>query len=272
MAFNNPQNRNVPIHSGLIVPKGELVQTSILSKRISKKKIEEIAIQKYRACGQGIDFSDVMEFRCSKTNAQRILKDCCVQRILFRSPKRTSPQRYYPSIIKADILENLKQKGNVPLHLTEVLSSKAPLEEQKAQNLYDIFYSFGRYPLYIHKLQLQLSLESRYYTDIQKTSSKHNKSKQHEEKIGTSIVKYLVYPNGKTMIFVACSNNPFRLEDESDVSIIYAFLGQIRDRLLYLMTDPHERIVPPIMKWILTGCDINKDVTVSDKLQLTLLI
>jgi hypothetical protein len=65
------------------------------------KKIEELAIQKYRTCGQGIDFSDVMEFRCSKANAQRILKDCCMQRILFRSPKRTGPQRYYPSIIKA---------------------------------------------------------------------------------------------------------------------------------------------------------------------------
>jgi len=107
MAFNNPadnpQNRNVPIQSGLIVPKAELVYTSILSKRISKKKIEELAVQKYRACGQGIDFSDVMEFRCSKANAQRILKDCCGQRILFRSPKGTSPQRYYPSIIKADI-------------------------------------------------------------------------------------------------------------------------------------------------------------------------
>ncbi|MGA9151377.1 MAG: hypothetical protein WBZ36_12430, partial [Candidatus Nitrosopolaris sp.] len=104
---------------------------------------------------------------------------------------------------------------------------------------------------------------------IQKTCSKHNKAKQHEEKIGTSIVKYLVYPNGKTMVFVACSNNPFKLEDESDVSIIYAFLGQVRDRLLYLMTDPHERIVPPIMKWILTACDINRDITVSDMLQLT---
>jgi hypothetical protein len=269
MAFNNPQNRNVPIRSEVIVPKEELVHTSILSKRISKKKIVEIAVQKYRACGQGIDFSDVMEFHCSKANAQRILKDCCEQRILFRSPKRTSPQRYYPSIIKANILENLKQKGNVPIHLTEVLSSNAPLEEQRAQNLYDILYSFGRYPPYIHKLQLQLSLESRYYTDIQKSSSKYNKAKQHVERIGTSIVKYLIYPNGKTMVFVACSNNPSKLEDESDVSILYAFLGQIRDRLLYLMTDPHERIVPPIMKWILTGCDINKDVTVTDKLQLT---
>ena len=52
------------------------------------------------------------------------------------------------------------------------------------------------------------------------------------------------------MVFIACSNNPFRLEDEFDVSIVYAFLGQVRDRLLYLMTDPHERIVPAIMKWM----------------------
>jgi hypothetical protein len=109
MAFDsgaNHQDRNVPIQYDRIVPKDELVHTYILCKRISKKKIEELAVQKYRTCGNGIDFSDVMEFRCSKTKAQRILKDCCQQRIgkdgtahapiLFRSPKRTSPQRYYP--------------------------------------------------------------------------------------------------------------------------------------------------------------------------------
>ena len=207
-----------------------------------------------------------------KTKAQRILKDCCQQRILFRSPQRTSPQHYYPSILKADILEKLKQKGNVPIDLTEPTSSKTPLsilEEQKAQNLLDALYLLGSSPLYIHKLQLQLSLDSRYYTDIRKDRSEYNKAKQHEEKIGTSIVKYLVYPNGKTMVFVACSNNPFKLEDEADESILYSFLGQVRDRLLYLVTDPHERIVPPITKWVLTGCDINKDITVTDMLQLS---
>jgi hypothetical protein len=131
----NPQNINVPIQSEVIVPNDELVHTRILLKRIPKKKIEELAIQKYRACGQGIDFSDVTEFRCSKANAQRILKDCCVQRILFRSPKRTNPQHYYPSILKADILENLKQKGNVPIHLTEVTSCKAHLSTLKEQKV-----------------------------------------------------------------------------------------------------------------------------------------
>ena len=38
---------------------------------------------------------------------------------------------------------------------------------------------------------------------------------------------------------------------------------------LYLVTDPHERIVPPITNWVLIGCDINKDITVTDMLQLT---
>jgi hypothetical protein len=75
--------------------------------------------------------------------------------------------------------------------------------------------------------------------------------------------------DGKTMVFVARSNNPFKLEDETDESILYAFLGQVRDRLLYLVSDPHERIVPPITEWILTGCDINKDITVTDMLQLS---
>jgi hypothetical protein len=143
------------------------------------------------------------------------------------------------------------------------------MREQKAQNLLDILSSFGRSPLYIHKLQLQLSFEPTYYTDIQKNSSKYNKAKQHEEKIGKAVVKYLVYPNGKVMVFVACSNNPFKLEDEGDESILYSFLGQVRDRLLYLVTDPHERIVPPIIKWVLTGCDINKDVTITDMFQLS---
>ncbi len=275
--------KNVPIQSDEIVPKDDLVHTLMYRKRISKKKIEELAVQKYRRCGKGIDFSDVMELGCSKTKAQRILKDCCQQRmgkdgtlhalILFRSPKRTSPQQYYPSALRADIFERLKQRGNVPIYPTELSSSKAPLstalEQQKAQNLLDMLLSLGRFPLFIHKLQLQLTFESRYYNDIQKSCSQYNKSKQHEEKIGSAVVKYLVYPNGKVMVFVACSNNPFKLEYETDESILHSFLGQVRDRLLYVMSDPQEHIVPHITEWRLVGCDINKDIEVTNMLQLT---
>jgi hypothetical protein len=288
MEFDNSgashQDRNVPIQSDGIVPKDELVHTFMYRKRIPKKKIEELAIQKYRKYGKGNDFKDVvLEFGCSKKKAQRVLKDCCQRRmekdgtllapILFRSPKRTSPQHYYPSALRADIIERLKQRGNVPIYPTELSSSKAPLstalEQQKAQNLLDILYSLGSFPLYIHKLQLQLTFESKYYNDIQKSCSHYNKSKQHEEKIGSAIVKYLIYPNGKVMVSAACSNNPFKLEYETDESIVYSFLGQVRDRLLYVMSDPHERIVPPITEWVLIGCDINKDITVTDMFQLS---
>jgi hypothetical protein len=68
------------------------------------------------------------------------------------------------------------------------------------------------------------------------------------------------------MVYIACSNNPFKLEDEIT---LYSFLGQVRDRLLYFLKDPHERIVPPITEWILIGCDGNKDITVTDRLQLS---
>ena len=40
----------------------------------------------------------------------------------------------------------------------------------------------------------------------------------------------------------ACSDNPFKLETDNDVSSLFAFFGQVRDRLLYLLSDVRERI------------------------------
>ncbi len=37
-------------------------------------------------------------------------------------------------------------------------------------------------------------------------------------------------------------------------------LGQIRDRLIILIRDEHERIVPDVMDWQITEYDINKDI------------
>src|SRR5215813_9432540 len=77
-------NKNVPIQSEWTVPNDGLVHSGHSPKRISKKEIEELAVQKYRRCGQGIDFSDITrQFRCPKDKAQRKLKCQCRQRILF---------------------------------------------------------------------------------------------------------------------------------------------------------------------------------------------
>jgi hypothetical protein len=144
--------------------------------------------------------------------------------------------------------------------------STETLEQDKAQNLLDVLLLLGGASPYIHKLQLRLSIDPRYYNDIQKVCSEHNGEKQYEEIIGTAVVKYSVYPNGTTMVYVACCNNPFKLEDEIT---LYSFLGQVRDRLLYFVADPHERTVLPLNEWILTGWDIDKDIPVTDMLQLS---
>jgi hypothetical protein len=122
---------------------------------------------------------------------------------------------------------------------------------------------------YIHKIQLRFSIDLGYYNDIKKVCSEHNGEKQYEEIIGTALVKYSVYPKGTIMVYVASSNNPFKLENEADLLTLYSFLGQVRDRLLHLLADPRELIVPPITEWVLTGCDRNKDITVTDRLQLS---
>jgi len=113
MAFDssltNLQNRNVLIQPEGIVPNDELVDRPILSKRISKKEIEELAVQRYRTCGQGIDFSDITKnFGYSKDKAQSRLKYYSRQGTLF-TLKRTSPQRYYPSDWKKGVQDSEKR-------------------------------------------------------------------------------------------------------------------------------------------------------------------
>src|SRR5215471_6011833 len=114
MAFDltNLQNRNVPIQSEEIVPNDGLVHSGYSPRRISKKEVEELAVQKYTTCGQGIDFSDITkEFGCSKAKAQTKLKYYRRQGTLF-TLKRTNPQCYYPSVRRADILDRLKQEAS----------------------------------------------------------------------------------------------------------------------------------------------------------------
>ena len=71
-------------------------------------------------------------------------------------------------------------------------------------------------------------------------------------------------------ILVLCSNKPYKLETEEDRSRILAFFGrQLRFGLIGVLCDKHERMVPDILEWELTECDINKDVKVSDLLHFT---
>ncbi len=72
------------------------------------------------------------------------------------------------------------------------------------------------------------------------------------------------------MIYVKYSENPFLIREEEDISIIMAFLGRAEQRLHDIPSDTRGIIVPPVSKWILTGCDVNKDIEIDGIIQLTL--
>lgn len=284
MSLADHQSKNVPNHSGN-VPNGHLVH--VLHRRVSSKQaqIQRLAIEKYRTSGLGINFSDVINsLGCSKKNAQHMLKMACNAEILFRLPRRTKPQSYFPSAFKADILEKIRKADNLlneptglnHSNLTNASSSRLDqLEKQKPQSLLDILQQLKFMPLFIHKIQLETAVDQEIYYAINHDFNKKNKMKIHEERIGCQIkgppnVKYLISPNGKILVYIRCSDRPFKLEDDSDFSFFFAFLGQVRDRLLYILNDIRERYVPSIMDWHLLGCDLNKDVKINDLAQLTL--
>jgi hypothetical protein len=281
--------QNVPISSGENVPLEEVGHVLGRRKYIRRRNLEDLAIER---TNKGITWQDISDkFSCSKGESQRKLKHLYSKRVLFTAQdlidqgldlpptfRNRNPQRYYASSIKADIIEEIKKEyKNVPVPPTGVTHSKTPLsntlELQKAQSFLDVLCSIGKYRLYIHKLHLQLSVAPEYYrtstTITALPQTKKNRGKQYLEHMARGNVNFIIYPNGKVMVSVACSNNPFKLENDEDEIILFSFLGQVRDRLLYVLRDPRERGVPSIMEWYLSECDINKDIEITDMMQLS---
>ncbi len=88
----------------------------------------------------------------------------------------------------------------------------------------------------------------------------------------THNIEYQLHTNGTIMLYISCSDNPFRLYEEQDISEIMIYLGRVEDRLKNLLSDTRDEVVPPVMTWILNACDINKDIEIDGMAQLTLLI
>jgi hypothetical protein len=103
-----------------------------------KDRVERIAIEKYRKSGYGITFEDIeREFAVNKAKAQRKLKHSYERGTLFTANnlrsegipilQNTSPQHYYPTCIKSEIVENLSKRKNVLVSPTGVNHSTTPL-------------------------------------------------------------------------------------------------------------------------------------------------
>jgi hypothetical protein len=235
----------------------------------------------------------------NKKQAQNTLKRCLQNNIIF-TIEQHKPQHYYPVCLRSEVLRHNLSK-NAPIRVTGVgrfniascfsttgSNSGGYDDGYISKNTSDnINTSFGKEPivvqsledyvlpvlpstpLHIHKMHFKLKIASEYYWEIAGPFDRDNKSKGHQEIIGGTLVTYRFYPNGTIMVFAESSNNAFKLQDEADHSRLIAFFGQVRDRLVNLLADTHERIVPDLMEWELTQCDVNRDIRVSDWLQFT---
>ena len=124
-------------------------------------------------------------------------------------------------------------------------------------------------PLHIHKMHFKIRIQPECYQEIVLPANPWNKGKEHEELVGRTLVRYRFYANGTVIVSTESSNNPFLLATELDCSNFMAFLGQVRDRLILFVADRHGRIVPEILHWELTQCDINKYIRIEKWLQPT---
>ena len=245
--------------------------------------MEKIAIEKYQENGLGITFEDIeREFSVSKCRARRTLKYFHERKVIFTASdlilegitvlKDTSPQQYFPTCIKAKIIEGLSKRENALVNPTGVDLLAPPSSFKLASAISNdltkslegcVLPLLPQAPIFLHNLHFKIQIDSECYLDLNLPYYDKNNGKRHSENIGTSRVDYVIYPNGTVVVSVRCSNNPFRLETAIDLSRIIAFFGQIRDRLIILLRDEHERIVPDIMDWQMTECDINKDIKIS---------
>jgi hypothetical protein len=264
----------------------QLVHSVGRSKWIPDSQLVELALKIYYSNRRGIIFSDVVEeYGCSKTKAQLRIKNACKEKIdkngkkssiLFRlDGKRSKPQQFFPSCIKATIIENKIKKQNRPIDPTGVTynnktSSHYPLhnaiENQIVQSFLLQLSLLPFQPLNMHNIHLWMIVDKSHYEEInQKPCSDENKTKIQRELIGNREVIYHFNKKGSIQIEISCSKNPFPIETNNDVNNFFVFLGQVKYALAIILNDPRERIVPPLDKWILKYCDFNKDIELDDK-------
>jgi hypothetical protein len=123
--------------------------------------------------------------------------------------------------------------------------------------------------LFVHNMHFKTKVIPEYYDQIKHPYYRGNNGKHYQEIIGNTLVDYIVYKSGTVNIQTICSNNPYKLETEEDRFRLIEFFGQTRAGLINLLHDKHERIVPDVLEWELTECDINKDIKVTDLLHLS---
>ena len=268
---------NLPIASDKITQHGLDGRFSYGSRSYNfSQSITDLAENKFRKTGKGLTYKDLMDAGVviHKHQAQEVLKYQLRKGNLFTLKDR-KPQEYYPTKIKSVVFEKYA-KRNSPIQpsgvnsiILPVNSSISPLSQclqyVAVQTLEGYLLPLlPEAPLFIHNMHFKTKFPSECYNEIKLPCYMRNNGKHFQEIIGNTLVDYVIYKSGTVDVQTTCSNKPYKLETEEDRFRIIEFFGQIRAGLINLLYDKHERIVPNVLEWELTECDINKDIKIAD--------
>jgi hypothetical protein len=262
------KGRPVPDLSRKSIPNADLVQN------VRSSEIEQLALEKYQKNGSGITFVNLIEsgLATSKSKAQAMLKYHSNRSlVLFTIPdKRTKPQQYYPSSLKAEIVTRttpIRPTGVFYFdheHNQDALCADTLLDPVRANTLIEYALPLLKdAPLHIHNIHFKLCLPTETYPALKADIVNGNKGKQWKIPVGYRSVKLSFYPSGSLEIVVVCSRHAFPLVSESHRTELNAFLGEVRGALSVILHDERHHIIPAISDWLVTQLDINRDVSIS---------
>lgn len=262
------------------VPSHQLDHLARGRRNIRLEDVKNFLEGRFDRYKKGTDFANLeSEFDITKDKAQRILKRGKEKRLFF-TPRRKNPQQYYSESQHFEVIDLINNQNYVLNGTTGTGHFNSPLsyaiEQQKAANFLQTLLFAKDISRQINKIELEpvidkkKMLEKDYYHMISTKEWPQNKGKVLEEFIDERKIEFIHYRNGKIMISISCSERPFGIETEEDILNLFSFFGQVRDRLEYQISDPRGRLVGQIGNWTLKQCEINKDVPITDKAQVTL--
>jgi len=247
-------------------------------KVVYTKDVEELAINFFDSSKKGITVGHIeAQFGINKNHARRTIKRSLANQVLF-APEKHKPQVYYPVQRRPQVVEYLYTKKRLPVEPTGTRHKQLShyyalfnaLENQKATYFLDMLRLLPLSPRYVHNFHMRAIIDKQYYFDIDTVPGNRTRGKSIVERIGLRQVTYTYYPGGSITMDVGCSYAPFRVGCENDVNNLFAFIGQIKDRMTIHLNDLRERIAPDINVWTLKQCDVNVDIQISDLGQVTL--
>src|SRR5919198_593658 len=160
--------KNIPVAYKQNVP--------IAREYIRSKEVQQLAVEKYHKNGKGITFNDLLLSGISKTKiqAQLKLKNCLKNQVLFTLQDH-KPQQYYPTSIKAHILE----RKNVPLDPTGVCYQYY-YHPYNNSFIADILPLLPAAPSYIHNMHFRLKVSPECYVQLSLPAYNINNKGKHQ--------------------------------------------------------------------------------------------